>query len=113
MVAFFLVSCKKDDIQPPAKQKPQTMDELVASQNFNWKTTKVYYFNLSGGNDGIVKILSADGNVYHKGFMRANTNYSIKVTLPSYEKSVRLVYWGNDINCLLSQTSISYSFTIK
>lgn len=110
MVVFFLGSCKKDDVQPPAKQKPQTMDELVASPNFNWKTTKEYQFVLKGNYNSIVKITAQSGTLYHKAILKANTVYAIKVTLPSYEKKVRLQYLGNDVEVNLTQATINYNF---
>ncbi len=108
-----LSSCRKDDILPPANQKPQTMNELVASPSFDWKTTRDYQFTINGFNNGLVKIVSASGVVYHQGFMKANTAYNVKLSLPTYEKSVRLLFWGKDVNCLLSQPAINYTFTNK
>lgn len=112
IIALF-TSCKKDNIDPPTIQKPQSMNELVASPTFDWKTTKDYHFSIKGINDGVLKIISDNGVVYHRGNMKANTVYSINISLPSYEKSVRLVYWGNEINCVLTQTIINYTFTTK
>lgn len=110
LVVVFLSSCKKDEIQPPIKPKPQTMDELVASPNFNWKTTKEYQFVLKGNFNSVVKIVASSGSLYHKALLKANTVYTTKVTLPSYEKKIRLQYQGNEVELNLTQSTINYNF---
>lgn len=109
-IVFLATSCKKDDIEPAVIQKPQTMNELVASPTFNWKTTKDYQFTITGKHDAVVKVLSSNGVVYYKGFIKANIAYNFSLTLPSYENAVRINYFGKTIECNLSQTKINQTF---
>jgi beta-glucanase (GH16 family) len=109
-VVFVLASCKKDEIQPPVKPKPQSMDELTASPTFDWKTTKEYQLILKGNANAVVKVLSPNGNLYHKALLKANMVYSSKVTLPSYEKKVKLQYADKSVEINLTQNTINYNF---
>lgn len=113
LITLIFTSCRKDDIAPPTKNKPQNLNELQANSNFDWKTTKDYQFTLKGNNSGVVKIISESNDVYYIGFINANSATTIDITLPSFEKSVRLVYWGNDIKCQLNQKNINYTFISK
>ncbi len=108
----FLSSCKKEVVQPTATvaSKPQNMRELVASPTFDWKTTKDYHLTLTGNFNEVVTIKSKSGVVFHKGFMKSNISYVLNITIPASQKSVHLIYHGQDIECTLNQTIINYSF---
>ena len=110
-----LSSCRKEVVQPTATvaTKPQNMSELVASPTFDWKTTKDYQITLSGNYNEVVTVKSASGVVFHKGFMKTATAYKVSLTIPASEKSVHLIYHGQDIACPLNQAVINYSFNSK
>lgn len=112
-ITLFATSCKKDDIEPLTVQKPQNMDNLVANQSFDWKTTKDFQFTINGNIDAVVKISSSTGVVYHKGFLKTNSPYKVNLSLPSYEKTVHIIYFGKDIECSLNQSIINQTFNIK
>jgi len=107
-----LSSCRKEVIQPTnnVANKPQNMSELVASPSFDWKTTKDYQLTLTGNFNEVVTIKSKSGVVFHKGFMKSGTSYKLNITIPASEKTVHLLYHGQDIECTLNQTTINYSF---
>ena len=108
-------SCRKEMVQPTLtdSKKPQNMSELVASPSFDWKTTKDYQITLTGNYNEVVTIKSANGIVFHKGFMKSGAAYKIGITIPASEKSVHFIYHGQDVVCALNQTIISYSFNTK
>jgi len=110
-----LSSCRKEIVQPSASdtKKPQTMSELVASPTFDWKTTKDYQITLTGNYNEVVTVKSVSGVVFHKGFMKSNASYKLNITIPASEKTVHLIYHGQDIVCSLNQTVINYSFNSK
>ena len=110
-----LSSCRKEVVQPTATdtKKPQNMSELVASSTFDWKTTKDYQITLSGNYNEVVTVKSTSGVVFHKGFMKTATAYKVNITIPTSEKTVHLLYHGQDVACPLSQTIINYSFNSK
>jgi hypothetical protein len=108
---MIFASCRKETIQPVVDPSPTTMDQLVISKNFDWKTTKDYQFTVTGSSNHTLRIASASGTVYHKAFLVKNVPYSVNLTLPSYEKSIHLLYNGQDITCQLSKTVISYTFS--
>ncbi len=108
-------SCRKEVVQPTAtdSKKPQNMSELVASPSFDWKTTKDYQITLTGNYNEVVTVKSASGVVFHKGFMKTATAYKVSLTIPASEKSVHLIYHGQDVACPLTQAVINYSFNTK
>jgi len=110
-----LSSCRKEIVQPTATvaTKPQNMSELVASPTFDWKTTKDYQITLSGNYNEVVTVKSTSGVVFHKGFMKTATAYKVNITIPASEKTVHLIYHGQDVACPLNQTIINYSFNTK
>ena len=112
---IILSSCRKEVVQPTANvaNKPQNMNELVASPTFDWKTTIDYQLTLSGSYNEVITIKSKSGVVFHKGFMKSSTSYKLNITIPSSEKSIHLIYHGQDIECTLNQKIISYSFNSK
>jgi len=112
---IILSSCRKEIVQPTATvaNKPQNMSELVASPTFDWKTTKDYQITITGNYNEVITVKSATGVVFHKGFMKSNDTYKLKLTLPASLKSVHLIYHGQDIECALNQTLINYSFNNK
>jgi len=112
-VVLVATSCRKDDIEPPQIQKPQSMDQLVANQSFDWKTTRDYQFIVNGSYNAAIKITSPGGCVYHKGFVKTNLPYKVTLTLPSYETKVQLNYFGKNIEVALNQAVINYTFSTK
>jgi hypothetical protein len=111
LVALFglvaLSSCQKDVIPDPA---PQTMNDLVISNNFNWKTTADYTLTVQGPISRVISVTSDEGAVYKKGMLMANQSLVVNLTLPSYQKTISLRYNGQVIVLPLSSNSLTYSF---
>ena len=108
-------SCKKEQVQPPTvdSSKPKNMNELVANTAFDWKTTKDYQISINGNYNEVVTIKSANGVVFHKGFLKAGNTYKVNISLPAGEKNIHLIYHGADVECKLIQASINYTFNTK
>ncbi len=86
------------------------MDELEIPSDFNWKTIKDFQLTLTGYANSIVEVTSPQGTVYQKAFLTKNEPYSIKLTVPTYEKSIRLKYMGQIIELELASNEIEYVF---
>lgn len=102
-----LYSCRKDRFEP---NQPKSMEELTVPANFDWKTTKDYTFTLQAASAGIVTVNSIAGATYHRAFLVQGSPYTIKLTLPTYEKKVSLVFKGQTIEVDLTSTTISRQF---
>ena len=110
---FIFNACQKDEGLSTAlttKSAPQKMTDLVINSSFDWKTTKKYQFTFTGNVTNFVSIGSADGVIYHKALLTAQTDYMITLTLPADEKKVYFLYNGKDIECQLNSPTISYKF---
>jgi len=116
MIGFFAVillsvaSCKKKEL-PPAGPADKTMEQLTVSPSFHWETANHYDVKLAGPVSGVVFILSVDGTkCYHKGFLTAGTDYSSKISIPSYEEEVQLMLNGIRYTYRLSANRIDHQF---
>lgn len=102
-----LYSCRKDRFEP---NTPGSMEELKVPGNFDWKTTKDYTFTFQANSAGLVTVNSKTGTVYHRAFLVQGNPYTIKLTLPAYEKRVVLVFNGQNVEVELSGTVINRQF---
>jgi hypothetical protein len=92
-LGFVFASCKKDK-QPIEENLPQKMDNLQVPADFNWKTTTDFQFEVSSDLDGLLSVMDAEGTNYHKSVLKAGESYLVKLTLPTYLKSVQLKQMG-------------------
>lgn len=114
-IVFFMViavlatlySCRKDRFEP---NQPKNMEELNVPANFDWKTTKDYTITLTANAAGMVEVANAGNVAYQRAFLVAGAPYAMKLTLPTYEKAVKLKFQGKTVDLNLSGTSLSYQF---
>jgi len=112
LIMVFFASCNKsnEEVQP---EQPVPMAELKVSSDFNWKTTREAEIEIKGFMNGLVEVTSSKGKVYQKAFYKPGVPLVLKVTLPSYEESVFLVYLGQKAELKLTSAKLSYEFKIQ
>ncbi len=108
-LSLLFVSCRKD-IESPTNQPPSNMEEIVVPANFNWKTTKEYKLSVTAPSMGIVEVNSAQGATYQKAYLQAAQAYTMQLTLPAYEKSVKLKFGNQTATLELNAAVLSYNF---
>jgi hypothetical protein len=101
-------SCKKE--LSPVSPEDITIQDLQISADFDWKTTRDIQLTLTGDTDGLVEVTNLEGVPYQKVFLTANETCIMKLTVPSYETSVKLKYLDQDIKLELTGNSISHQF---
>lgn len=104
--SIFLLSCNKNYIEPTDNNK---IENLNVSDNFDWKTTKDYYFTINTNNDGLLVIQSINGINYLKLFVDNGEN-NFKLTLPSYENKIYIMLNGIKIEKELLTNQIKQNF---
>lgn len=110
-VASIMFACTKEDDMIKAPSEGKSFNELNVQSNFDWKTTRDYTITLKGYANSIVKIVSENNQtVYQSTMIKKDVDSSIKITLPSYEKSIRLKYMGQVILLPLNSINVSYIF---
>mgnify|MGYP000353771548 CR=1 FL=1 len=109
-IALLISACNRNQNEDPAPETPTSMEDLEVSQNFDWKTTQNYQLKITGTTSNIIKILSEDGVTYQSAFITANVTYNTKLTVPSYEKKIRLKYSGQEVILDLDSETINYDF---
>lgn len=106
---FVTTSCRKDP-QQPSDQTPQTMNELVVPQDFDWKTTKDYQLTVTGSVTGILEIKNSQDKAYLRAYLQAGQPHTTKLCLPAYEKTIQLKLGNQNAQLELNAGAISYSF---
>jgi len=117
-VIFSLSSCRKESVSsmaPAQVSPPQTVqitktEQLKVASDFNWKTFKDFQLTLTGTSNNIVEVASANNIVYQRAYLSKDLAYTMKLSVPSYETSVHLLYMGKDININLNSNNIVYKF---
>lgn len=86
-------SCRKE-FREETSSSSDNMSELRVADSFNWKTTADYHFSITANTNGIVRIQSEEGVVFHRANLSSHKEYNTKVAIPTYVKSI-LVRQGN------------------
>ncbi|HMM12056.1 MAG TPA: hypothetical protein PKE03_08185 [Bacteroidales bacterium] len=99
-IAFYLIiaslamtACRKDRFEPNA---PKSMEDLQVPANFDWKTTKDYQMTFNATQGGLVQVTDGKNAVYQRAFLTAQESYVMKLTLPAFEKSVKVNFAGKE-----------------
>lgn len=93
LASLGITSCQKDRFEP---KTPETMEQLQVPANFNWKTTKDYQFTFIASQNGLVQLVNNQNVSYQKAFLTAQEGYIMKITLPAYETSVKVIFAGKE-----------------
>ena len=112
---FIISSCtQKFEIEDPItvnQEEETTMDNLVVSPNFDWKTYNDINLSLEGNSNGIVKVVSSNGVLYQQAYLTSDKTYEMRLAVPTHITSVRLQYNDQDIPIDISTGTADYSFT--
>lgn len=95
----------------PNEEEVTTMENLVVSNDFNWKTYNDVNLTLEGNSSAIVKVVSSDGILYQQAYLTSDKSYEMKLAIPAHVTSVRLQYNDQDIPIDISSKAVNYSFT--
>lgn len=109
-LSLFFTACKKEEIKEPIPVIPIGMEDLKIASDFDWKTTIEYQINLSSKQDHIVTITNNSGIAYQKVFLKANKLYTMKLSIPSYEKQVHIIFMEQDVTLELNAANLEYHF---
>lgn len=107
-LAALFTSCRKDRFDGP--KAPEKMEELTVPASFDWKTTKDIQITFNANASGIVEVMNASNIAYQKAFLTASQPYVMKLTLPAFEKTVKLKFQGKITDLPLSGSSLTYQF---
>jgi len=80
---IIISSCKKPPVSPIGSQN---IENLIASESFDWETTQDVEFKISTPFSSVINITSINGNIiYHKGYYNSiDPTYDVSVNLPKY-----------------------------
>ena len=113
-----LSGCKKTE-SSVSPETPQTIFDLKVSLDFNWKTVKAVTVNISGlpvpvkvRNTFYVK--SADGKaIYYNDLLEMDQNYTIQVSVPSYETQIVASYGTISKTLDISGSTVSFDYIVE
>jgi hypothetical protein len=119
-IILSLASCSKTENVLPSSAAPVAVtttpaqptktEQLKVASDFNWKTFKDVELTLTGTANSIVQVVSANQTVYQKAYLSKDQAYTMKLSVPSTETSVHLLYQGQDVNINLNASTIAYKF---
>ena len=112
---FILISSctQKFEIEDPItvnQVEETTMDNLVVSPDFNWKTYNDINLTLQGNSNAIVKVVSSNGVLYQQAYLSSDKAYEMKLTVPTHITSVYLQYDDQNIPVDISSGNAEYTF---
>lgn len=114
-IIFTISSCTPEfefeELQTNAEDPEEiTMKNLIVSSDFNWKTYTDIELTLTGNSNNIIEVVSSSGLVYQKAYLSTDKAYKMKLSVPTHEKSVRLLYNDQDIPINISSGIAEYTF---
>lgn len=109
-VSLLTLGCRKEIVKAPEQDVPVKMENLDIASGFNWKTTTDYMLNVSSTEKGILYINNKEGKSYYKLLLDGENKNELKLTLPSYAKSIFLKLNNKEAELELKTTTITYSF---
>jgi len=109
---LFLNSCRKDNSAPSSTgtKVPLKIENITVKYTFDWKTTTLYKFTLTSKSSNTVVLVTPSGNVNKKCFLTVNNPYTFTLSIPTYQKTIHLLFNGHDVELELSSLNLSYSF---
>jgi hypothetical protein len=110
ILVITFAACKKDDFIPTDDTQIKSTGDLKISDSFDWKTTRDFNLTVTANEIGIVEVTNMDGSPYLKFFVQAGIATTMKLTTPTFEKSVQLKYMGQKITLELTETELSFQF---
>jgi LEA14-like dessication related protein len=109
-ITLLLSACNRNTNDNPTPNTPPTIEDLKVADGFNWKTTDDYQLTLTGKVSNVVDVVSEADFSYQKAFLIADVPYTMKLTVPSYEKTVVLKYMDQEVPIELSSETLSHEF---
>ena len=115
VVSVAFVSCQKDTEDENqhsfTAERGLPIAELNVTSDFDWKTNQEVQFDLKTEKDAVVAIQSqVDGGVYEKGFIKANSRYTSKITLPKGTEKIYLNFNNQVKEVILTSNKVEYTF---
>lgn len=117
LLVTIFASCKKIDI---SKNENPSTTELVASSDFDWKTTKEITLDVIGlksVNTNIENILYVNSSIgdttYYNNLLFMNKDYKIQFSVPTTENSVTLKYGTKVTDIDLVSNYITFDYIIE
>lgn len=86
------------------------MEELKVPANFDWKTTKDYTISFFAASTGMVEVSGTNNIIYQRAYLGPGMPYDMKLTLPTYEKKVKLRFQDKTAELILNNTNLTYRF---
>ncbi|MBK9290357.1 MAG: hypothetical protein IPM52_01790 [Bacteroidetes bacterium] len=104
LASVAMTACRKDRFEP---NQPKSMEDLKVPANFDWKTTKDYQISFTANQNGLVQVVNSQNVSYQRAYLTAQQPYIMKITLPTYEKSVIVKFAGKDVPLQLRNTNLN------
>jgi hypothetical protein len=120
LVTIGLSSCKKDLIENATPTNNTSsinqFKEIKTSENFDWKTTKEITLNVYGYKtintvSGTLRVSTVDDKIiFHQALQTMEQSGTIKLTIPSHIKDVKISFGSIQKTFNTSQSTIEFEY---
>ena len=113
VILITFTGCKKDlEMMEPASAPTQatTMENMKVNPGFDWKTFQNVQVDIKSNAKAVVYIQSDKGTVYHKAMTNTGETYQTAISVPTYEKEVKVLLAGQTKTVPIANNRISASF---
>lgn len=113
VISLSFTACKKDleMVEPePSPNQVTAMEDLKATPEFDWKTTKEIQIEVKANMKAVLYIKSASGTVYHKSMLTTGETFHSAITIPSLENELEIVLGGQSKLIPVTDPQVTVSF---
>lgn len=84
--------------------------DMKVPSDFNWRTFEEFEVTLEADQRGLVQVKSTKGVVYHRANLNGADPYSFKLSVPSYEQEVVVLFRGEEATLNLASKNLMHAF---
>ncbi len=84
--------------------------QLSVPQDFDWKTSLDHIITIKSASAGMLDVTNSDGKVYQQVYIHADKSFEMKLTVPTWEKSLQVIFRGKKQPLELTGSPIELNF---
>lgn len=111
VASLMLASCNRDRYKEQHDvELHNSTQQLSVPQDFDWKTSKDYTVSINSKVSGMLDVVNSDGKVYQQVYIHADKAFDMKLTVPTWEKSLQVKFRGTTQPLELTGSPIKLNF---
>lgn len=109
--SLLLASCNRDRYKEQHEvDLNNSTQQLSVPQDFDWKTSTDHTITIKSASAGMLDVTNSDGKVYQQAYIHADKAFEMKLTVPTWEKSLQVKFRGKKQPLELTGSHILLNF---